>query len=444
METKSIVLETHILHEITSGNDIQLSKDKLKYFSREFNTQYNLLREMKATGVEISADNLKLYSIIKEIPIDPFYNEKSEVIDNKDIDKLIDIHIIESDSKRDVAQIKRMSETYDSSPEVIAKMQELVNNLASRNKNPYSLKALKEVAHEQLEFISNLFDGKEIDGLYLYRKGRSKQFMKLNYRLKYIDRSDLVIIGAKSHVGKTSFMLSLANVLSKNDYKGLIFSLEQTAPQLLHRMTLAKSGLSHNKIFSLEKPSDDDRKAYYSSIYKIADLPLTITDTNLASWFDIKKVIIENKDKIDYVMIDHLTFIPSYDGEPSFNTHKQITDIVRDMKSLAKEIKIPIIALSQLNRVMGSSATKKGNRIDEKYLEPFMRDLRESGSIEEYADKILMMWRNEDEFNLEKSGIYTINVKVEKNRTGTTGTVQYLFYGNMNRWKEIEEEKKDE
>ncbi len=431
-------MERHLLFEIINGKELEIEKNQYKYFSLEFITQYNLIKGMKALDIDINKDQLYLFAQLEGKKIDLSYAEENTFIVEEDLNKLLNIYIKASEESKSIKQVKNILDNYSVvNKEALVQAKEILEAQIDKEED-YEIQTFETAKNRQLEYIEQALSGEEVDGLYLYSRKRntSRQFMRLSYRLKYIDRTDLVVIGGRPSVGKTSFVLSLMNVLSKNGYKSLMFSLEMSSRQVIHRMATAKSGVTNNEIFNVKKISEDKKQAYLKGLEEISKLPIKIIDEGMSSWLKMKQIIKENKDDIDYVVIDHLTYIPSFDGDTNLVGHQMISKIIRDIKETAKELEIPIILLAQFSRGMSSGQGSK--RIDDRYQEPFMRDFRESGSIEEYANKILLLYRNKDEEDLEKYNVYSVACKVEKNRDGQTGKVNYYFYADQNRWREEE------
>lgn len=427
-------VERHFLYKVLNGDKAVVDVKDQKLFSIEFNRYNNLINEMRSLGLEdINEETINIYSQMEKVSVNENFPQLSPALKGN-TQEIINMYInkkkrtlIEDELRHVILNDKVRS------PETLKKIRDLSEQLKAGSE--YKPRTFKEVLPEQVEFIRDIFDGKEADGIYLYRPNRSRQFIKMSYMLKYIADTDLVILGGRPSVGKTSFMLSLMNVFSKNNYDGLMISLEMTATQVLHRMATAKSGISNNDIFNLKKPDPAIMSQYFSGLNAIGDLNVKIVDEPVSSWLEIKRTIIENLDTIDYVIIDHLTYIPSYDGNEVGLGHATVSNIIRDMKQTAKEYKIPIIVLAQFSR--GLSSSKGGKRQDTRYVEPYAHDFRESGSIEEYADKILLLYRKEHEEG-EKYNQYKIACKIDKNRAGKTGELTYMFYADINRWKEVE------
>lgn len=424
-------VERHFLYKVLNGDKAHVEREDQKLFSIEFVRYNNLINEMREINLDLNQDNIELYAQMHEVYIDPNFPKLSISL-NGDTQQIIDLYIEKKKRTTKEQELKNLILNNKlNDPETQKKVQQLMEEL--RPKTIHEPKTFQDVLPEQIQFVRDILDGKEADGVYLYRQNKSRQFMKLSYMLKYIADTDLVLIGGRPSVGKTSFLLSLMNVFSKNGYKGLMFSLEMTTSQVMHRMATAKSGVTRDKLFDLKEPDPNVISSYFTGLSEIAKLPITTVDDPVSSWMEMKQTIIANKDNIDYVVIDHFTYIPSYDTEDVSSGHLTYSKIIRDIKQTAKEYKIPIILLAQFSRSMSSGA----KRVDDRYLEPFMRDFRETGSIEEYADKILLLYRKEDK-EAEQFNRFRIACKIEKNRAGRTGVVEYMFYAGLNRWKEVE------
>lgn len=438
-------MEKHLLWKIINENyDIKLNEEHFKYLSIEFIKQYQMVQDMIALGTQVDKTNLNVYSMIEQREIDLNYAKENPMLENENFDKALELWFKQQDSQRTIYEVRDILNRVSLNDiKGLETAKDKIDKLLHKE-STLEIRDLQDVAKGQRAFMDEIFSGKDAEGLYLYSVNRktSNQFMKLSYKLKYIANTDLVLIGGRPSVGKTSFVLSLMNVLAKNNYRGLYFSLEMTGEQNIHRMALAKSNISNDKIFGFSKDRAGNLTPEYKQLisdytvglHEIAKLPIKVIDNPVNSWFEIRQTIIDNKDNFDYIVIDHLTYIPSYDGNTNQTGHEKYSNIVRDMKQTAKEYEIPILLLGQLSR--GASGHRRG---DLRYTEPYAHDFRETGSIEEYADKIMMLYRRKAEDH-EKWGIYKIACKVEKNRTGQTGDVDYWFYANTNRWQEIKEE----
>ena len=448
-------LEKHILYTILNENK-DLEVPSLDTFSLEFQRQYKMIQAMKIKGLEISPVNLYSYDIAlnERSTIDYDFAEKSPNVDNKAIDNIIKARVAERNMEDKVGEVSRLLQLYVlGNQEAGQKAQRILPEII-HSKKKSNVIDISNYYKSELRHFDSIVNKEELDGIYLWGTGRqnTRQFLNLSYLLKRINRTDLVVIGARSQVGKTSFSLALLNALHKNGYKGMFISLEMPNEEIIRRMVSAKSGISDNKLSNpLHEFTHDEMALYKSAVTKVTNMGVKLVDNPPNSWLEIKQLIIEAKEEIDFVIIDHLHFISSFDGESNNNRNNMLGDITRDMKQFSLEHKIPIIALAQLNRSV-REGTIKGMRPIPEYVEPHTTDLRDSGNIEQDADKILLLYRempveaNTAALQQEmvrthlKTGMMPIVCKVAKNRGGRGGYVNYIFNQNIGRWTEKREE----
>ncbi len=238
--------------------------------------------------------------------------------------------------------------------------------------------------------------------------GLKTGFKTLDFYLNGLEKGDLIIIGARPSVGKSAFMLNIADNISKANYSVGIISLEMTAKKLTERLLAINTGVELNKIKNnnLHKNEWNTLEITEKELKK---RKLYINDnSNNTTIQNIKRIIkkLTKKTKIDLIIIDYLQLIEGNKKE----RHLEIGEISRKLKLLAKELNIPIILLSQLNRALE-------NRINKK---PMLSDLRESGNIEQDADKIILLY-TPTKTNEE------LNIAIEKNRDGETEEVILKF-----------------
>ena len=432
-------MEQHLIYKMIQGVELNLTQKDLTLLSPDFIRYYRLINKMKTQHTEVTMDNLEINAILEEITIDLDFPKENKRLPDSKLEQATRLYINKLEKQEDADKMVRLiSEHRAGDHKALESLKTIVDSNITKA-NDSTVLELNEVMSEQIEWINNIRSGKDLDGVYLYSENKRKldQFMKLSYRLKYIEKSDLVVVAGRPSVGKTAFSLALANNFAQNGYKGMFFSLEMTNAQLMHRMATAKSGISNNKFYDTRTPlSDRDYSEYMLALKEVSELPIKVIDKPPTNWLAMKDIIIEHKDEIDYVIIDHLNIIASYDGAEYNNANLMIGKITGDMKRLARDIGVPIILLTQFSRAVGA-----GSRKDDRYLEPFMRDLRDSGSIEQDADKILLLYRKDEKQEIrdvyERNGSFKVVCKIEKNRSGSTGKVEYMFYANMNRWKEV-------
>lgn len=242
--------------------------------------------------------------------------------------------------------------------------------------------------------------------------------------LQGLKNSDFMILAARPSMGKTAFALNIASYLSiKKDTPVAFFSLEMSSNQLIHRI-FSSYGLI--PLFNLKSGNLDD--AHTQKLIKVSNklsqTKLIINDeiSNLMSLRSIARKLKREND-IKLIIIDYLQLL---EGTRRENRNLEISEISRSLKILAKELDIPIIALSQLSRSVESRQVKK----------PMLSDLRESGSLEQDADIVMFLYR-EDYYNPETENKNIIDVIIAKNRNGPTGTIPVYFHKEYVRFQDL-------
>lgn len=453
-------LGRHVIHKMLNGENIELNKNELQFFDKDFIEQYNLIESIKGHGVEVNKQNLELMAAMENKIISSDYGKQEETYNTLGTMDLITLNI---SKERNIREKEKLSPLlYDftrlNNREAGSKLYSLLGQQLN-NQGSSKVVSPSDYYKTQQEYITRVYNKEELDGVFLYGNGRkaTRQFIKLSYQLKKIGLSDLVVIGARPSVGKSGFGLTLMNALYKNGYKPLLVSLEMTNEENIERLTLAKAGISNNSIndptdkYENGKPiqtgiTEGQYMAYQTALQQVCAMDIKMVNEPPRSWLEIKQHILDHQHEIDYVLIDHLHNIPSYDGTLQPNENLLYTQITRDAKQLALTIKKPIIFLAQLNREVSGGKSK--NRFDAKYVEPYSTDLRSSGSIEQDANIVLFLYRKPPEkgggFNeqfiasQEARGQYRIILKVEKNRNGASGgKIEYNFDAPTGRWKEL-------
>ncbi|WP_422124668.1 replicative DNA helicase [Planococcus sp. X10-3] len=241
-------------------------------------------------------------------------------------------------------------------------------------------------------------------------------------------RNDLIIVAARPSVGKTAFALNVAqNVATKTDENVAIFSLEMGAEQLVMRMLCAEGNIDAQVLRTGALQNEDWRKLTMA-MGSLSNAGIFIDDTPGIRVNDIRAKCRRLKQEygLGMIMIDYLQLIagPGKSGE---NRQQEVSDISRSLKGLARELEVPVIALSQLSRGVEQRQDKR----------PMMSDLRESGSIEQDADIVSFLYR-EDYYDKETEDQNMIEIIVAKQRNGPTGTVKLAFVKEYNKFVSID------
>lgn len=257
-------------------------------------------------------------------------------------------------------------------------------------------------------------------------------FTYLDTLLTGLGRSDLLILAARPGMGKTSFALNIAtNVAKRQNVPVAFFSLEMTKDQLVSRILSSEAAIDSNAFRTGELSTEDWVDLTHASEV-IARTHIFLDDTSMITIPEMKaKIRRINQDpgrpNIGLVVIDYLQLMSS--GRRTENRVQEISDITRNLKIMAKELNVPIIALSQLSR----SAEK--NRTDHR---PMLSDLRDSGSIEQDADVVLFLYREAYYDKGEEADSLDAECIVAKNRHGSTGTVNLAWDGVHTRFTNVD------
>lgn len=252
--------------------------------------------------------------------------------------------------------------------------------------------------------------------------GISSGYYELDHIIKGWTEPDLIIVAGRPAMGKTAFVLNLAKNACDQGKKIGIFSLEMSGTQLATRVLSMESEISAGDITSGNFDSIE------RSVDKVANLGIIINDTAGISAMELKasarKMVIE--DKVSMIMIDYIQLMEG--REKGMNREQEISKISRTLKTIAKDLKIPVMALSQLSRAVEQRSDKR----------PILSDLRESGAIEQDADKVMFLYRPdyygeiEDEYGNSTRGITEIGIA--KHRNGATGIVELRFIDRLTKF----------
>lgn len=229
-------------------------------------------------------------------------------------------------------------------------------------------------------------------------------------------RSDLIIIAGRPAMGKTSFALNIAsNIAKEHDLAVAIFSLEMSREQLAMRLLSSEGKLESSRLRT-GRITEQEMEPLMTAMGKLSELPIYIDDsgnlTVMQMRSEVRRLQAEKKGKLGLVLIDYLQLMQG----SSDNRVQELSRITRSLKGLAREINAPIIALSQLSRAVEQRTNKR----------PMLSDLRESGSIEQDADLVMMLYRDEY-YHPDTVDQGIAEVIIAKHRNGPTGQVKLIF-----------------
>ena len=276
---------------------------------------------------------------------------------------------------------------------------------------------INQVISEALSMLEKLYEEKnDVTGL-------TTGFRDLNKKINGLQRSDLLLIAARPAMGKTAFALNLVqNAALKGDASVAVFSLEMSKEQLVQRMIASQSTVELKKI-KTGTLADNDWPRITDGMAILSGAKIHIDDTPGIKISELRskcrKLKIEKG--LDLVLIDYLQLM---EGEGQNESRQQeIAKISRSLKILAKELDCPVVALSQLSRAPEQRADHR----------PMLSDLRESGSIEQDADIVMFLYRDEY-YNPDTEKKNIGEVIVAKNRHGETGTVELVWFGGIQKF----------
>ncbi|MGC9605692.1 MAG: replicative DNA helicase [Minisyncoccia bacterium] len=273
--------------------------------------------------------------------------------------------------------------------------------------------ALKDILDTAFERIDHLHNTKN------ELRGVPTGFPELDNRLAGFQKSDLIILAARPSMGKTSLALDIARKTAVNHKIPVaIFSLEMSSQQLVDRMLAAESHVDSWKLRTGRNLSvEHDFKAIGDAISRLSEAPIFIDDTAGNNILKIRAVArrLKSEKNLGLIVVDYLQLmVPTQAGRYNDNLVQQVTEISRSLKTLARELEIPVLALSQLSRAVEQRGGK-----------PRLSDLRDSGSIEQDADVVMFIHREIDQ---ERGGHKEeADILIEKHRNGPTGSVKLFF-----------------
>lgn len=254
-------------------------------------------------------------------------------------------------------------------------------------------------------------------------------FYDLDYRLSGLQKSDMILIAARPSMGKTAFVLNIAeNVAFKENMGVAIFSLEMSKEQLVNRLFSLESGVEAQSLRTGNlKDSDWDR--LIESVGVIGKSNLIIDDTPGITVSELRskcrRFKLENN--LSLIIIDYLQLMSGSIGGRADSRQQEVAEISRSLKAIARELDVPVIALSQLSRAVESRTDKR----------PMLSDLRESGSIEQDADVVMFIYRD-DYYNKDTEDKNQAEIIVAKQRNGPTGTVKLAWLPEFTKFKNLD------
>lgn len=318
-----------------------------------------------------------------------------------------------------------VTECYDETKELAEVVEDAERSILSVNKNQIGkeIRPIQDVIIESQRQLENLAkNGGEITGI-------PSGYYDLDNRTTGFHGNELIILAGRPGMGKSALALNVSTNIAINAKKSVaFFSLEMGAEQIVTRMFSSIGGIDSKKLRT-GRLEHNDWKRLNEAMSQLADTSFYIDDTPGITVGEIRSKCrrLKNSSKgLDIIIIDYLQLVTS-SSKYSGNRVQEVSEVSRDLKKLAMELNVPVIALAQLSRSVEARENKR----------PIMSDLKESGSIEQDADIVMFLY-NDDYYNMktkEKPNASATELIISKHRSGSTGTVDLIFEKNISSFK---------
>lgn len=434
IEPSDVIAEQAVLGSMLVDKEAVISAVELlkasDFYREDHKEIYDAMLELYGTGSHIDMitlkDQLSLRGTLERVGNIDYL---ASLIDNVPTTSNIESYVKIVEEKSTIRQLIKAANDilqmgYSQTEEVDSIIEQtekrIFDVLQNRNSRGYS--SIKEILITAFDMIEKMYQNKnKVSGI-------ESGFIDLDAKTSGLNPSDLIIVAARPAMGKSAFVLNVANYVAANTKTPvLMFSLEMAKEQLVNRILCSESEIDSMKLRNADLSSEDWLKLGKAS-GKLAEIPLYIDDTPGLTSTELRAKCRKAKleKNIGLIIIDYMQLMESKNRSQS--RQQEISEISRSLKILAKELSVPVIALSQLSR---ASEQRTDHR-------PMLSDLRESGSIEQDADIVLFLHR-EDYYNPDTENKNVAEVIIAKNRNGATGTVelawlaQYTKFANLYR-----------
>ena len=257
--------------------------------------------------------------------------------------------------------------------------------------------------------------------------GISTGFRDLDRDTSGLQKSDLILVAARPSMGKTAFTLNIATYAAMHGHTVAFFSLEMSKEQLVQRMLCSEGGIDSQRLRTGQL-EDADWDRLINTADRVSKASIYIDDTAGINVMDLRSKArrLKAEHGLDLIVIDYLQLMQGRARSSSDNRQQEISEISRSLKALARELDGPVVALSQLSRSVESRTVKK----------PMLSDLRESGSLEQDADIVMFLYR-EDYYDQETERKNITEVIIAKHRNGPIGTIELFFQKEFTKFRDL-------
>ena len=308
---------------------------------------------------------------------------------------------------------------------ILNKAEQMVLDVSGQTQSESSFAPISEIVLSNLDKLNAL---QQHDGAIT---GVPTGFKDVDHVFNGLQKSDLILVAARPAMGKTAFTLNIAqNVTMLYDKTVAFFSLEMGKEQLVARILSSVAGVSSEKLRRAYNMDPTDWEKVIAAADRMSKAKLFIDDTPGLTVQDMRSKLrrLKVEHGLDLVIVDYIQLMQGRNsGKGSENRQQEVSEISRNLKLIAREFNVPLIALSQLSRSVESRPDKR----------PVLSDLRESGSLEQDADIVIFLYRDKyyDE-NSEKGD--NAEVLIRKHRNGSVGTVELQFVGEFTQFRDVE------
>lgn len=430
-------MEKQIIRDLISPNigldeqksivhKLSIIENRLSY---ETNTILEFIKTRNESGSIVDRKALYTYFALskRDIFLDDYFwdTEEREVDIDIATEKLIEdeLKIFNKDLVKEA--YKKFSEDGDT--------KHFENLPFKSTSNREDLISVESAVDETLEKLRKLKD-KEDTGMVSFT---NRNFFNLNLVIKGFEPGELILVAARPAVGKTAMAIAFADDLSQNN-KVLFISLEMPVTELMERMLITKSGVTKNIMHSVSKFDQEEYNKLIEAGEEIKNQNLTFLTRTGDTFLELAAFLREQqrKEQFDIIFLDYLGLVPTYDGR-SEDLRTTTTKVSRGLKLLAMELGVPIVAAQQVSRNM-----THGTRTKAEYIPLQLTDLRDSGSLEQDANKVFLLWNSEpetdaEEDKLQKEQRSKLMLFVAKNRGGQSG--DKILYNYRKAYQRIHE-----
>ena len=291
----------------------------------------------------------------------------------------------------------------------------------ANRQNGGAFESMKSIVMRTFERINVLYESK--GGL----TGISSGFKDLDTLTAGLQKSDLILVAARPSMGKTAFTLNIASYVGLHGHSVAFFSLEMSKEQLMQRMLCSEGGIDASRLRTGQL-DEGEWNHLVETADKLSRAPIYIDDTAGITVMDLRSKArrLKAEHGLDLIIIDYLQLMQGRPSKNSDNRQQEISEISRSLKALARELDVPVIALSQLSRSVESRQVKK----------PMLSDLRESGSLEQDADIVMFLYR-EDYYDKETKKKNITEIIVAKHRNGPVDSISLFFQKEFTKFRDL-------